>query len=227
MIYHYENEIVNLILEIQDGLIERISPLKSWEDKYAKSLVEPKSDLTEACNMNYCIIKNDAHNMGMSSESSFRKNTSLNKSDDNNACEIIRLSDEHAQCSIVIKEWLDAYFEGRPEKISVVLPYLRLVGSDFQKVVWERVMLIPYGNITTYGQIAREVGNILGKPTMSAQAVGRAVGSNPFLILIPCHRVIASDGSMLGYFGGIEMKKKLLELENRIVHSKNLVLHRA
>ena len=83
-----------------------------------------------------------------------------------------------------------------------------LYGTDFQKRVWKELLTIPYGQTITYGEIAKRIG------CRSAQAVGRAVGSNPLLIFIPCHRVIGSDGSLVGYAGGIEMKRRLLDLEN-------------
>ena len=75
-------------------------------------------------------------------------------------------------------------------------------------------MEIPYGKVTTYGTIAKKVAKIMKKEKMSAQAIGGAVGHNPISIIIPCHRVIGANGSLTGYAGGIETKKKLLELEN-------------
>ena len=75
-------------------------------------------------------------------------------------------------------------------------------------------MEIPYGKVTTYGTIAKKVAKIMKKEKMSAQAIGGAVGHNPISIIIPCHRVIGENGNLTGYAGGIETKKKLLELEN-------------
>ena len=80
--------------------------------------------------------------------------------------------------------------------------------TAFQKQVWEATRLIPYGETRSYGWVAKQIG----KP-QAARAVGQALGKNPFLIIVPCHRVIASDGSLGGFGGGLEMKKKLLELE--------------
>jgi methylated-DNA-[protein]-cysteine S-methyltransferase len=80
--------------------------------------------------------------------------------------------------------------------------------SAFQKQVWQATRLIPYGETRNYGWIAR----LIGKPK-AARAVGHALGKNPFLIVVPCHRVIASDGTLGGFGGGLEMKKTLLELE--------------
>lgn len=82
------------------------------------------------------------------------------------------------------------------------------VGTPFQHSVWEQLSQIPYGVTTTYGTIARA----LGKPR-AAQAVGAAVGSNPISIIVPCHRVLASNGSLTGYAGGMETKQALLRLE--------------
>lgn len=101
--------------------------------------------------------------------------------------------------------WLDAYFSGQTPP---PLPPLRPQGSPFAKSVWEILLTVPRGRTVTYGQIARQLG------IPSAQAVGGAVGRNPISILIPCHRVVGSDGSLTGYAGGIERKTALLELEN-------------
>ena len=90
---------------------------------------------------------------------------------------------------------------------------MRLTGTPFQKCVWELLSEIPYGETTTYGALAKEVGQRLGKEKMSAQAVGGAVGRNPISILIPCHRVIGKDGSLTGYAGGVEKKEALLKIE--------------
>lgn len=108
------------------------------------------------------------------------------------------------------RRWLDAYFGGRQPG---VLPSMRLTGTPFQKCVWELLSEIPYGETTTYGALAKEVGQRLGKEKMSAQAVGGAVGRNPISILIPCHRVIGKDGSLTGYAGGVEKKEALLKIE--------------
>jgi O-6-methylguanine DNA methyltransferase len=72
---------------------------------------------------------------------------------------------------------------------------------------------IPYGKTVSYGDLAKKAADVLGKPRMSAQAVGQAVGANPIAIVIPCHRVLGADGSLTGYAGGIHYKKALLQLE--------------
>ena len=90
---------------------------------------------------------------------------------------------------------------------------VRLTESEFRKLVWDILCKIPYGEVTTYGEIAKKVAKKQNKKSMSAQAVGGAVGHNPISIVIPCHRVIGTNGNLTGYAGGIEIKKKLLEFE--------------
>ena len=109
------------------------------------------------------------------------------------------------------RAWLDSYFAGKAPSPSG-LP-LAPAGSDFRQNVWRLLMEIPYGQVTTYGDIAKEMAKRMGKKSMSAQAVGGAVGHNPISILIPCHRVIGSSGSLTGYAGGIHKKLELLKLE--------------
>lgn len=109
------------------------------------------------------------------------------------------------------RNWLDNYFNGgKPEIYN--LP-LSPIGSDFRQSVWHELCEIPYGKITTYGDIAKRIAKQTGKTNMSAQAIGGAVGHNPISIIIPCHRVVGSNGSLTGYAGGIDKKIKLLELE--------------
>lgn len=110
-----------------------------------------------------------------------------------------------------VKEWLDRYFAEKKPEITD-LP-LAPAGSAFQHSVWEILKKIPYGKIVTYGEIAREIAMQQGKEKMSAQAVGGAVGHNPVSIIIPCHRVVGANGSLTGFGGGIDAKKKLLEHE--------------
>ena len=101
-------------------------------------------------------------------------------------------------------QWLDDYFAGkRPCNV----PRLNPQGTAFQKRVWTALLTIPYGETVSYGEIARMVD------CRSAQAVGQAVGANPIALIIPCHRVIAAHGKIGGYEYGIEIKKKLLELD--------------
>ncbi len=109
------------------------------------------------------------------------------------------------------KKWLDRYFAGKKPEISE-LP-LAPVGGEFRRKVWDILCRIPYGQVTTYGAIAKKIAEAKGLKTMSSQAVGGAVARNPISIIIPCHRVVGSNGSLTGYAGGIDIKIKLLELE--------------
>ena len=109
------------------------------------------------------------------------------------------------------KDWLDSYFKQEKPKISELS--LMPKGNTFRQCVWQLLCKIPYGETTTYGELAKKVAKKLDKPSMSAQAVGNAVGHNPISIIIPCHRVIGKNGNLTGYAGGIEKKIKLLEIE--------------
>ena len=109
------------------------------------------------------------------------------------------------------KRWLDIYFTG---KEPAFLPPLHPIGSAFRQSVWEILLQIPYGKTTTYGEIASKLAEKMGIPRMYAQAVGGAVGHNEISIMIPCHRVVGTNGSLTGYAGGIDKKVKLLELEH-------------
>ena len=109
------------------------------------------------------------------------------------------------------KRWLDIYFTGQEPDF---LPPLHPVGSPFRQSVWETLLRIPYGKTMTYGQIAAQIAAERGIARMSAQAVGGAVGHNPLSIIVPCHRVVGTNGSLTGYGGGIDRKIKLLTLED-------------
>lgn len=102
---------------------------------------------------------------------------------------------------------LDAYFAGKLRKFKIPLD---LRGTSFQRRVWDLLCDIPWGETRSYGQIAKS----LGRPK-AARAVGRAVGTNPVSIVVPCHRVIGSDGTLTGYGGGLDRKEALLKLEGR------------
>ena len=106
--------------------------------------------------------------------------------------------------------WLDAYFEGTDTGFT---PPIRVEGSDFKKTVTSIMLSIPFGATSTYARIAAEVAHRMGRKQMSAQAVGGAVGRNPIVLIVPCHRVLASDGSLRGYAGGVDRKERLLEME--------------
>lgn len=109
------------------------------------------------------------------------------------------------------KKWLDIYFSGREPDF---LPPLHYDSTSFRKAVCDIMLTIPYGRTMTYGDIAARVAHQRGLEKMSAQAVGGAVGHNPISLMIPCHRVVGTGGSLTGYGGGIARKVKLLELEH-------------
>lgn len=108
------------------------------------------------------------------------------------------------------KSWLDIYFSGKEPDFT---PQLRLNGSDFRKRVWQILLTVPYGHTVSYGEIARIIAYERGIEKMSARAVGGAVGHNPVSIIVPCHRVVASNGSLTGYAGGTDKKISLLKIE--------------
>ena len=109
-----------------------------------------------------------------------------------------------------VRRWLDKYFSGKAPDF---LPPLAMEGaSPFRKTVWEILLSIPFGSTLTYGLIAARMQSETGK-RVSAQAVGGAVGHNPISVIIPCHRVVGSDGSLTGYAGGLDKKLALLKLE--------------
>lgn len=113
--------------------------------------------------------------------------------------------------------WLDQYFRGEHPQDA---PPLAPKGSDFQLAVWRLLRKIPYGETTTYGQLAKDYCAKTGRATMSAQAIGGAVGRNPISIIVPCHRVVGSDGSLTGYASGVEHKVGLLRLEGLDVNEQ-------
>lgn len=124
------------------------------------------------------------------------------------------ISMHYKECDLPIfeltREWLDVYFTGR---IPDFTPQLKVNETSFRNRVCEIMLMIPYGETMTYGQIAKQIADERGIEVMSAQAVGGAVGHNPISIIIPCHRVIGSDGSLTGYTGGLDIKVELLKLE--------------
>ncbi len=108
------------------------------------------------------------------------------------------------------KRWLDIYFAGREPDFKLPLHF---VGTPFQNEVWGILSAIPYGQTVTYGEIARQIARNRGLAGMSAQAVGGAVGRNEISIIVPCHRVVGTGGSLTGYAGGMDKKIALLTLE--------------
>lgn len=124
------------------------------------------------------------------------------------------LAPEHEEKELPVfetaKEWLKAYFAGQNPDVS---PRLHMTGSPFRTRIWELLLQIPYGQTMTYGELAARIAKEQGIPRMSAQAVGGAVAHNPISIMIPCHRMVGSNGSLTGYAGGIPRKVELLTLE--------------
>ena len=108
------------------------------------------------------------------------------------------------------KRWLMDYFAGKSPDF---MPELRLQGTAFRNIVWNILRTIPYGETITYRAVAAEAARRMGKTRMSAQAAGGAVGHNPICLIIPCHRVIGSDGNLTGYAEGLWRKEALLRLE--------------
>ena len=119
--------------------------------------------------------------------------------------------------------WLDIFFSGRQPAFT---PPLRMRGSVFRRHVWEVLLTIPFGQTMTYGEIARRIAEENCLPSMSAQAVGGAVGHNSLSLIIPCHRVVGADGALTGYAGGIERKAWLLKMEGcRYYNDENNQIH--
>ena len=118
------------------------------------------------------------------------------------------------ELSILVKskDWLEKYFNGENPSIDEIP--LNYIGTEFRKTVWEVLKEISYGKLVTYKHIAEKIAKAKGIKTMSSQAVGGAVGHNPLLIFIPCHRVIGVDGSLTGYAAGLNNKRFLLNLES-------------
>lgn len=111
-------------------------------------------------------------------------------------------------------KWLDIYFQGKEPDF---IPKYKVENlTAFRREVIENLIKIPYGEVTTYGEIAKKIANVRGVNRMSAQAVGQAVGWNPICILIPCHRVVGADHRLVGYGGGMKNKMALLELERHV-----------
>lgn len=135
---------------------------------------------------------------------------------DNQSNYLVKLADEITEnpndaALIEAKTWLDQYFQGKKPDTQELK--LRPIGSDFRQDVWKILRTIPYGQTMTYGEVAHRIAEQRGLAKMSAQAVGGAVGHNPISIIIPCHRVIGANGDLTGYAGGLDIKIKLLQLE--------------
>ena len=119
----------------------------------------------------------------------------------------VRFEESEAAMQLYVRE-LDEYFAGNRREFTFVLD---LQGTEFQRACWRALVAIPYGETRSYADIARAVGKPQG-----FRAVGMANNRNPVAIVVPCHRVIASDGTLCGYGGGLHIKRKLLELEGAL-----------
>ena len=108
--------------------------------------------------------------------------------------------------------WLDIYFSGKEPDFT---PPLRMRGTEFRQEVWQILLTIPFGKTMTYGEIAKILADRHEANSMSAQAVGGAVGHNPISLIIPCHRVIGTNGALTGYAGGLKKKAWLLDMESQ------------
>jgi methylated-DNA-[protein]-cysteine S-methyltransferase len=108
--------------------------------------------------------------------------------------------------------WLDMYFSGKKPDFT---PPLRMRGTGFRQEVWQILLTIPFGKTITYGEIAKILADRRGNNSMSAQAVGGAVAHNPVSLIIPCHRVIGTNGALTGYAGGLDKKTWLLDMERK------------
>ena len=151
---------------------------------------------------NIIIITDYTNLCGLYFENQKNFPNNIDELEENNNLDIIKL----------IKCWLDNYFDKKNPQINN-LP-LKLNGSKFNQEVWKILKTIPYGQTTTYSEIAKKVALKLNKEKMSARAVGNAVAHNPISIIIPCHRVLGKNNKITGYAGGIDKKIKLLQLEN-------------
>lgn len=120
------------------------------------------------------------------------------------------------------KQWLDDYFAGKRPSPSA-LP-LAPRGTPFRQAVWQLLCQIPYGQTVTYGQLARQMAAVRGGACPSARAVGSAVGHNPLSVIIPCHRVVGTDGCLTGYAGGLDTKARLLLHEGVRLSSDGRIL---
>lgn len=125
-------------------------------------------------------------------------------------CEVPAIVDKHFT---MLQEELALYETSGLRQFSIPLAP---VGTEFRQLIWQLLREIPHGTTTTYGEIGKKAAALMGKETMSAQAVGGAVGHNPISIIIPCHRVVGSDGTLTGYAGGVDKKEWLLGLEGAI-----------
>lgn len=117
-------------------------------------------------------------------------------------------NDKKTDFTDLVYEEIMEYLHGKRKTFDILY---ELEGTDFQKKVWKELTRIPYGQTRTYKDIARAIGN-----KNASRAVGMANNKNPLMIVVPCHRVIGTNGKLVGYAGGLDMKKEILDLEQRL-----------
>lgn len=127
----------------------------------------------------------------------------------------ITVKADHLDIFKLTKNYLDAYFKGEKH---LIVPPLRFKGTPFQELVWFSLLELPYGSLITYGELAKMMASKRGLAKMSSQAIGQAVGRNPISIVIPCHRVIGANNHLIGYGGGLILKRKLLSIEGHDIN---------
>lgn len=120
------------------------------------------------------------------------------------------LEDDSLEVFQQTEQWLLKYFSGQEPGF---IPPIKIWGTEFRQLVARMMQAIPYGTTITYGELGKIIAPILGKETMSAQAIGGAVGHNSIALIIPCHRVVGAGGKLTGYAGGVWRKEYLLKLE--------------
>jgi methylated-DNA-[protein]-cysteine S-methyltransferase len=162
------------------------------------------------CELRYAVFQTSHGWMGCLTSTVGLLRTTLPQSSPQLAIEMLNSTIEQAAWSpdsfADIVSMFTEYFEGKRKEIPCTLDFGR--ATLFQRQVWEVTQSIPYGETRSYGWVAKQIG----KPD-AARAVGQALGKNPLPIVVPCHRVIASDGGLCGFGGGLEMKRSLLRLE--------------
>lgn len=131
--------------------------------------------------------------------------------------EVLFSSKEDHKILKLTETWLEKYFSGEDPGF---IPPIKVYGSKFRKDVWDILHKIPYGETRTYNEVGKALIASGKYERVYNQAVGGAVGHNPISLMIPCHRVIGSDESLRGYAGGVDVKKKLLELERKRKNKK-------
>ncbi|MCI1735006.1 MAG: methylated-DNA--[protein]-cysteine S-methyltransferase [Bacilli bacterium] len=124
-----------------------------------------------------------------------------------------RIEEKETPVLKAAKEWLESYAKGAAPDQNFLC--LSPEGTPFEQAVWKVLVTIPYGQTESYQEVGEQVCKALGKERMSAQAIGQAVSHNPISLIIPCHRVIGKNGALVGYDGGLDLKRALLAFEKR------------